>query len=341
MTVLVTGAGGFLGGALTRRLRQEGVPVRSLCRGDYPVLDALGVEIHRGDLQDPEAVGRAVRGCQAVFHVAAKAGVWGKREDFWQTNVVGTRNVLTSCRKEGVNRLIYTSTPSVIHAGGDVEGVDESAPYPSHFHAPYPETKAIAEREVLAANGPELRTVALRPHLIWGPGDTQLLPRILARARAGRLRMVGKPGKKVDAVYIDNAVSAHLLAWKALEGTGTCQGRAYFITNGEPILTADLINQMLHSGGLPAVHARIPESVAYAAGFILEVVYRLFRITSDPPMTRFMARQLATSHWYSIEAARRDLGYIPEITLEEGMRRLARWLDEERTLAASLPPRGG
>src|SRR5262245_17274506 len=185
MKALVTGGGGFLGGAIVRLLRQHGREARSFTRTAYPWLDELGVEPVLGDVADPAAVERAVAGVDVVFHVAARAGVWGRHADFFATNVTGTGNVIAAMKKHAVRKLVYTSTPSVVHDGGDLEGADESVPYPKHFVAAYPETKALAEQAVLAANGPELATVALRPHLIWGPGDPHLVPRILERARAG------------------------------------------------------------------------------------------------------------------------------------------------------------
>ncbi len=323
MKVLVTGGGGFLGGAVARSALARGWQVRSVARGDYPHLREAGMETHRGDLAEPGVAHKAVEGCDAVFHVAAKAGVWGSYESYHRSNVTATEQLLDACRKQGVKRFIYTSTPSVIHAGGDVEGIDESAPYPDHFETHYPKTKAIAEKMVLKASGPELGTVALRPHLIWGPGDTQLIPRILARAKAGRLRFVGDGQKLIDSVYIDNAAQAHMQACDALANPqAACAGKAYFITQGEPVPTADLINRILGAAGLPPCTKTVPVKVAYAAGAMLEGVYGLFRIASEPPMTRFVAKQLSTAHWYDITAAKRDLGYKPTITLDEGIEKL-------------------
>lgn len=322
MKALVTGGGGFLGGAIVRLLRERGDEVRSFSRGDYPQLRALGVETIQGDITDEGAVAKAVAGCDAVFHVAAKAGVWGYYAEFYAPNVIGTQYVIAACRKARVPRLIYTSTPSVTFSGEDQEGVDESAPYPYHFLSHYASTKAEAERLVLAANGKELITVALRPHLIWGPGDTQLVPRIVERAKRGRLRLVGDGQKRVDATYIDNAALAHLLAADKLAPGADCAGRAYFITNGEPWPLAKIVNAILDAAGLPPVTKRIPPAAAYAAGAVLELTYGILGIRREPTMTRFVARQLATAHWYDISAAKRDLGYEPIVSMEEGLRRL-------------------
>ena len=320
--ILVTGGSGFLGSAVARQLVARGDKVRSLQRGDTPQLTALGVEVVRADLVDRQAVIDAAKGCDAVLHIGAKAGVWGRHEDYYRTNVIGTRNVIDACVENRIPRLIYTSTPSVIHAGGDVEGVNESAPVATHFDTAYPATKAEAESMVLAANSATLATVALRPHLIWGPNDPQLTARILARGRTGRLRLVGGGLKKIDSVYIDNAVSAHLLALDRLGTAAACAGKVYFISQGEPMRQYDLINGILAAGGLPPCSKSISPVAAYVVGAVLEFIWRLTGRTDEPMMTRFLARQLATAHWYDISAAKRDLGYVPQVSIVEGLQRL-------------------
>jgi nucleoside-diphosphate-sugar epimerase len=322
MRALVTGGGGFLGGAIVRQLRARGDTVRSFSRRTYLHLDAAGVEQRVADLSNADTVAGAAAGCDVVFHVAAKAGIWGPADEFFRANVVGTRNVLAACRQHGVRRLVFTSTPSVIGSGRDIEGDNESLPYPNSYIAEYPRTKARAEIEVLEANGPELATVALRPHLIWGPGDPHLVPRLVARARAGRLRQVGDGKNTVDVTYIDNAAAAHLLAADRLAPGSPIAGRPYFISQGEPVPLWPFINQILELAGLQPVTRRIPARVAYAVGAVLEAVYGLFGIRSEPPMTRFVAQQLSASHWFDITAARRDLGYEPAVSTEEGLRRL-------------------
>jgi 2-alkyl-3-oxoalkanoate reductase len=322
MKALVTGGGGFLGGAVVRLLRARGDAVRSFTRSAYPWLDELGVEQSLGDLADAEAVERAAAGCDLVFHVAARAGMWGRYADFYRTNVTGTENVIAACRKHGIRKLVNTSTPSVVHARADIEGADESLPYPKHFDAPYPETKALAEKAVLAANGPDLATVSLRPHLIFGPSDPHLIPRVLERARAGKLRRVGSRPVKVDVTYIDNAADAHLLAADKLDVGTPPAGKVYFISNGEPVELWAFIDRVLAEAGSPPVTRTVSAWKARLAGRLLEWVYWAFRLPGEPPMTRFVANQLATSHWYDISAARRDLGYEPKVTVEEGLRRL-------------------
>lgn len=322
MRALVTGGGGFLGSAIVRRLLAGGHGVRSLSRGHYPALERLGVEQVQGDVADPAAVSRAVANCDIVFHVAAKAGVWGSFRDYHRANVVGTENVIAACRKRGVGRLVFTSSPSVVGGGHDIAGGDESLPYPKRYLAHYPRTKAEAERAVLAANGPDLAAVSLRPHLIWGPGDNHLIPRLIERAKTGQLRIVGDGTNKVDVTYVDNAAAAHVLAADRLTPGSPAAGKAYFISQGEPVVLWEFVNRVLALAGLPPVTRRVSLRKAYAAGAVLEATYRLLGKTDEPRMTRFLAVQLATSHWFDITAARRDLGYEPAVSTEQGLRRL-------------------
>ena len=332
MKILVTGANGFVGAAVAARLVARGDVVRGFSRG---VGDTGGVEFMRGDLADRDRVFRAVKGCDAVVHVAAKTGPFGLRRAFYRANVQGTEHIIDACRTHGVRTLVYTSSPSVVFDGGDLEGIDESRAYARHFEAAYPKTKAIAERLVLAVDGPDLHTVALRPHLIWGPGDRHLVPRILERGARGRLRRVGRTSKRVSVTYIDDAARAHVLALDRLSAGGVeaerIRGKPYFITSGEPIELWAMIDAVLAAGGLPPVTKTVPARVAYAIGAALEAFHWLARRDREPLMTRWIARELSTSHWFDISAARRDLGYQPEVTLSEGMARLAASLDTSST----------
>jgi 2-alkyl-3-oxoalkanoate reductase len=326
MNALVTGGGGFLGAAIVRRLRERGDCVHSFSRRRYAELDPMGVTQHQGDLADAIAVSRAAAGCDIVFHVAAKAGVGGRYRDYHRANVLGSANVLTACRHHGIRRLVYTSSPSVVFNGRDMAGVNESVPYSSHYDSVYPQTKAIAERMILRANNAVLATVSLRPHLIWGPGDNHLIPRILARARAGRLRRIGSEAKRIDSVYIDNAADAHLRAADRLAPGSPIAGKVYFVTQGEPVPLWDLVNRILHAASLGPVTSSIPVRLAYGMGWLLETVYAVFRPQEEAPLTRFVARELATTHWFDIAAARCDLDYEPKVSMEEGLRRLTIWL---------------
>jgi 2-alkyl-3-oxoalkanoate reductase len=329
--VLVTGGGGFLGTGLVRLLSQRGLAVRSLSRRLYPHLQALGVEQVQGDIADPQVVTHAVEGCQTIFHTAAKAGIWGRDRDYERTNVQGTHNVIAACRTHGSRRIIYSSSPSVVFSGLDLEGVDESVPYSARFEAAYPETKARAEQIILASNMASLATISIRPHLIWGPGDNNLLPRILARARRGQLRRIGSRDPLIDPIYIDNAAEAHLMAADRLEPGSLIAGRTYFVTQGETIPLWVMINHFLEAAGMAPVKRSVSRPLAFAAAGLLELVYVLSRRVQEPPMTRFLARQLSTTHWFNIDAARRDLGYQPRVSITEGLRRLEVWLKSNRS----------
>jgi nucleoside-diphosphate-sugar epimerase len=328
--VLVTGGGGFLGTALIKPLVQRGLTVRSLSRRLYPHLEELGVDQLQGDVADGQVVSRAVAGCQTVFHTAAKAGIWGPSQEYERTNVEGTRNVIAACRAHGARRLIYSSSPSVVFNGLDMEGADERAPYSRRFEAAYPETKARAEQMVLEASSECLATIALRPHLIWGPGDNNLLPRILARAEGGHLRRIGRRDPLIDPIYVDNAALAHLLAADRLDPGSPIAGRIYFVTQGETIPLWDMINHFLEAAHLAPVQKSVSRPLALAVAGLIELTYVLSRRRQEPPMTRFLARQLSTTHWFNIDAARRDLGYEPRVSIDEGLRRLEQWLERDQ-----------
>ena len=325
--ILVTGGGGFLGKAIVRELMARGHKVTSFSRHRHPELDTMGVRQLGGDIANAGAVKDAVRGQDAVFHTAAKAGVWGDFESYHRANVVGTRNVIVACHSCRVPFLVHTSSPSVVFDGSDMEGVDETVPYPNRYHAPYPQTKTMAEKEVLAAAGKRLRTIALRPHLIWGPEDNHLVPRILKKA--DRLRQVGDGTNRVDTIYIDNAALAHVLALEALEHNPAVSGKAYFVSDDAPIRLWEMVDRILAAGGKQSVRRKISPRAAYAIGTVMELVYRAMRISDEPPMTRFVARELATSHWFDISAAKRDLGYRPTVSIEEGLELLQCWLKKK------------
>lgn len=315
-TALVTGGTGFLGRHIVERLLAQGRSVTVLARHAAEDLEKRGVRFITASLDDAAAMRTACADVETVYHVAAKVGVWGNYQDFYRTNVLGTRALLESCLFHGVRHLIYTSTPSVIYNGDDLADADESYPLTTRCPSPYPLTKAIAEREVLAANSKALRTVALRPHLIWGVGDPHLVPRILTQARAGHLRIVGKGTNRVDMVHVENAADAHLLAETALH-TGA-DGRAYFITNDEPVLLWHWINQLLVALDERPIRKQVPLRTAKAVGAICEGLWRVLPLRGEPPMTRFVAAELAKDHWFDLSAAKRDLGYTPRISMAEG-----------------------
>jgi len=315
---LVTGGTGFLGRRLVLRLLAQGRRVTVLSRRSDPDLAARGVRFVCASLDDAAAVRAACAGQESVFHTAARVGVWGRYADFYKTNVLGTEALLAGCREHGVARLVYTSTPSVVYNGCAIAGGDESLPLTVRCPSPYPLTKALAERAVLAAHSAALRTVALRPHLIWGVGDPHLVPRLLAAARRGRLRVVGDGKNRVDMVHVENAVDAHLLAEVALQRAGI-GGRAYFITNGEPVVLWAWINALLVALGERPVTRQLSLRRATLLGGLCEGLWRgLPFLRGEPPMTRFVAAELAKDHWFDIGAARRDLGYVPRVSMEQG-----------------------
>ena len=322
----VVGGGGFVGKALATALKRAGHSVVSLSRGSYPDLEALGIECVQADISDGTAAWwQALRGCDGVFHTAAKVDMWGPYAGFFRTNVIGTRNVVEACQRAGVKRLVFTSSPSVIHDGSNLCGVDESYPYPHTFDAFYPMTKAQAEQEVLAADTPgALRTVALRPHLIWGPGDTHLVPTIVERAKAGRLRRIGDGSNLVDLTYIDDCVAAHICAMRTLEtAPNQAGGRAYFISQGDPVPMWAWIDDVLRAHGLEPVNRSLSTKAAMLAARIMEAVsrgLRLVGIQTKPLLTRFLVSEMATSHYFSIENAKRDLGYLPSRSVADALK---------------------
>ncbi len=334
MKALVTGGGGFLGLYIVEQLKERGDEVRVFSRGEYPRLTELGVECVRGDIRNADVVANAVQGSDIVFHVAAVPGIWGSWEQYHEINTLGTEHVINACRKHGVPKLVYTSSPSVIYDGNDHENADESLPYPEpeQFLAHYPHSKMLAEKSVLAANdGRSLATCALRPHLIWGPRDNHLIPRLIRRAKSGRLRRIGDGTNLISMSYVENVATAHLQAADALDFDSPVAGEAYFINEPEPVNLWGWIDELLTRAGLPPLKKKISAKKAYRIGQICEHVYRFLRLPGEPPMTRFLASQLSGSHYYSIAKAQRDFGYAPRITVEQGMANLE---PELRALAA-------
>lgn len=331
MRVLVTGGGGFVGGAIVRELLARGYEVSSMSRGAIPELAALGVHCVRANLGDAAAVQRALAGHELVFHCAAKAGIWGSAAELQRTNVDGTRHVLDACRAHGVRRLVFTSSPSVCFDGRDHVRASNDLPRAQRFLAPYPRTKAAAEALVLAANGAHgLATVALRPHLVFGPGDPHLLPRLVERARRGKLAIVGRGDNEVSLTYVENAALAHVVAAEALSLDAPHAGRAYFLGNREPVALWPWIDALLARLSIPPVRRRVPFALAYSAGATLELAWRALHLAGEPPMTRFLAAQLASSHSYDLAPAERDFGYVERVPMDEAVARSVAWLQHPR-----------
>ena len=322
MKVLVIGGGGFLGSGITRKLIKEGNEVSILGRKEYPEFKNL-VNSIKADVRNRSDMVLAIKGQDVVFHTVSIPGIWGNYNDYYLTDVKGTQNIIYACLINNVKKLIYTSSPSVIFNGCDMNGVDENTPYPDKYLCHYSKTKAIAEKAVLAANGSNnLATVCLRPHLIWGPGDPHLFPRLFNRSKNRKLFCVGKGENLVDMIYIDNAVDAHIKASKHLRVDGPVAGNCYFISDGKPVNLWKWIKSLLQLLGLPPVTQSISYGNARLLGAILENVYKIFRIKNEPPMTRFLAAQLAKSHYFNITKACNDFNYKPIISPEEGMKML-------------------
>ena len=326
--VLVTGANGFLGRYVVEQHAERGDEVVAFCRSDAPDFGFANVHVVRGDLTDASTVRQTCRGVEVVQHVAGVAGVWGPWERYHNGNMLATQYVIEASRAAGVRALVYTSSPSVTFDGRPQEGVDESTPYPSRWLCHYPHSKALAEQSVLQAAGDDLRTCALRPHLIWGPRDRHLIPRLIERAKTGRLRRVGDGTNLIDMVYVENAAAAQLAAADELLDGGAANGKAYFISQGEPVRCWEWIDQILALANLPPVRKQISIRAAYAVGAVCEAVYRTFGLNGEPPMTRFVALQLGLPHYFDVSAARSDFGFEPTVTIDVGMQKLADWLKD-------------
>lgn len=326
-TALVTGGAGFLGKAIVKKLIEKKIKVISFSRQFYPELEDLRVQQIQGNIGCKHDILKACKGVDTVFHVAAKPSLWGSYQDFYHTNVLGTKNTITACLKNKVKQLIYTSSPSVIFDGTDMENIDESVPYPKKYLAFYPQTKAMAEKLVKKASK-SLNTIILRPHLIWGPEDNHLVPGIISRAK--RLKVIGKKDDLVDTVYIDNAADAHILASEKLFLNPSLSGNIYFITQDEPVSKWELANKFLKTAGLAPINGYMSARTAYTAGALFEFVYKMLRIQKEPLMTRFAAKELATSHWFDISRAKKDLGYYPKISIKQGLKELKKWFDANK-----------
>jgi nucleoside-diphosphate-sugar epimerase len=318
MKILVTGGGGFLGSAVCRQLAGLGHAVIAYQRSPADHLHDHGVVSRQGSITDYPNLLNASQGCDAVVHTAGKAGIWGKDEDFRAVNVTGTANVIRACREHGIRFLVHTSSPSIVHAGGDIEGADESLPLATHFSAPYPATKAEAERLVIKTSDGELMTTALRPHLIWGPGDPHILPRLLDKAKGGSLALPA-PEKIIDTVFVENAALAHVMALEELTASARCAGKAYFVTNNEPLPQGEIIGKLLAALGVDVKIRAVPAAVAKTAGALVEKAWRTLSLKGEPPVTRFSVEQLATAHWYDTSAATRDFGYRPTTSIAQGL----------------------
>ena len=317
MRVLVTGASGLLGRAVAASVLAAGHEVRTLQRSASKVEGATDV---LGSVTDATSVDRATAGVDAIVHLAAKVSLAGDPAEFDAVNVGGTLRLLRAAAEHGVGRFVYVSSPSVAHSGSSIVGDDAEPADPLRARGDYARTKATAELMALAADSESLAVVAVRPHLVWGPGDTQLVARIVERASQGRLPLLGKGAALIDSTYIDNAASAIAAA---LERAPDVHGNSYVITNGEPRPVAELLDGMCRAAGVPTPRWSVPAGLARAAGSVIEAVWRVRPGVDEPPMTRFLAEQLSTAHWFDQRRTRADLQWEPAVSLDEGFRRLA------------------
>jgi 2-alkyl-3-oxoalkanoate reductase len=321
MNALVTGGGGFIGSALVHELVKKGFKVRSFSRNDYPALRKIGVDVRRGDISDINSILKASENTDIIFHVAAKAGTSGHYRDYYRINVEGTSNIIHACKVNKIKYLVYTSSASVVFDGNNIEGSDESLPYPARPVSHYTATKAIAEQLILKADSPDLRTLALRPHLVYGQGDNHLFPGIISRAKTGRLRKIGGCKNLVDISFIDNVVMAQINAAHAIINNPGVAGEAYFITNGEPVLLWDFLDMILQASGLEPLKKRVPIWVATIISHLSEAIQRISANDQDM-LTPFLVRELTRSHWFDISKARKYLNYNPLISNLEGLRKM-------------------
>ena len=324
----VTGGGGFLGRYICRKLVEQQIEVVSISRSSHPHLERMGVCCKEVDIIDLKKLTEAFAGCDAVIHTAAKAGIWGSKKEYEAVNVVGTQNVVNACLSQGIKYLVYTSSPSVVFCGGDISGGDETLTYSDSHFCHYATTKRQAEQIVLGScKRKNFFCCALRPHLIWGPGDPHFLPRLLDRARRGTLKKIGKGNNKVDVIHVENAAEAHIQAlFSMVEEPQKISGKSYFLGQEKPVKMCNFIELLLNSQGVFPQWKSISFPVAYFMGIVFEGLYKVvgrFKY-KEPPITRFLALQLSRSHYFSHHRAQRDFGYFPKVSIDAGMRMLSR-----------------
>jgi nucleoside-diphosphate-sugar epimerase len=330
-TVLVTGGGGFLGSYVIKDLLASGYKVVSFSRKPYPRLEKLGVRCVLGTISNPQDIERALKGVDAVIHTAALAAIWGKYEDFYETNVVGTKNLISVMKRMGIQYLVYTSSPSIVFDGESIEGDDESMPLATQNLAHYPATKKLAEIEVKNQVDGKFFAVCLRPHLIWGPNDPHFFPRLREKAKMNRIKQVGDGQNLVDTIYVENAAIAHRQALEALMKNHSLSGNSYFLGQEKEILCWQFIKDLVAASGERPKFSKVPLWLAYSLGAVLELFYGLFKIYDrEPAMTKFMALQLAKSHYFSHKKAFEDFGYVPKVSYEDGMLALKAWAQSSK-----------
>ncbi|WP_127715927.1 NAD-dependent epimerase/dehydratase family protein [Halobacteriovorax sp. HLS] len=322
MSILVTGAGGFLGKYIAKLLIEQGHHVVNFSRNSYPELEELGVENRTGDLQDLASIDNALEGITGIFHVAGKVAMWGKWEDFYNVNTVGTMNLIKCAKRRGISKFVYTSTPSVVFGKEEIHGENETLNYPKEYLSLYAKSKMMAEKYVLESNSENFYTCALRPHLIFGPGDQNIIPRLLDAAQKNKLKIVGDGENLVDIIYVENAAKAHVQAFDKLGSGSKVCGQAYFIAQEKPVKLWSFINTILEKKAIAPVKKKISLRKAYFIGSVIEFILRSFRIWNvHPPMSRFVALQLSKSHYFSHGKALEHFDYSPEVSIEQAIDR--------------------
>lgn len=322
MKILVTGGGGFLGTYICKELLKSDHEVINFSRNSYMHLEEIGIKTIKGNISNYDDVKNAMDGIEGIFHVAALAGVWGDKKTYYNINTLGTQNIVNAAKEFGIKNLVYTSTPSVVFGFDDIENGDESLDYPDNYLTHYAHTKSLAEKYVLDNCDDNFHAVAIRPHLIWGPGDPHIIPRLIEKARDGKLKRVGDGNNLVDIVYVENAAIAHVMAFNKLVKDSSISKRAYFIGEEKPVKLWDFIDQILHHAGVELIEDSISFKKAYFIGHVLEIIYQILGIQKpEPPMTRFVACQLAKSHYFSHKRAYDDFGYRPVTSIEQGLQK--------------------
>ena len=320
----MTGTGSLLLGGVASELLRRGDEVVCLQRRPAAFMGHQNAHEVLADICNTDAVALAAKGCDAIIHGAARVGVVGSQKEFYDTNVLGTENILRAAEQQSISRLVFVSTPSVAHTGASLVGAPAGQAEIGRSRSYYAESKAIAERTVLNARNSQLAVVAIRPHLVWGPGDTQLVGRIVERAKSGRLAVVGTGNALVDSTYIDNAISAHIAALDALHIGSACDGKAYVVSNGEPRTVNELMRSMCESAGVPFEPRHLSLTLGIRLGALVERLWPLMQ-SSEPPITRFIAEQLGTAHWFDQRVVHNDLKWAPSVTLDEGFKQLTQW----------------
>ncbi len=323
MNILVTGATGFLGFHICEILIEQGHKVYNFSRSHSDELEDIGVTTRKGDLQVIDSINSALDGIDAIFNVASKVGMWGKWEDFYNINYIGTKNLVDLAIKKNIKYFIHTSTPSVVFGKEPIVNGDEHCPYPEEYISLYAKSKSLGEKYALSKACEGFKVCSIRPHLIYGQRDKNIIPRLIQARTDKKLKIIGNGDNIVDVIHVTNAAHAHIDAFNELRQDAKNNGKAYFIGQESPVKLWDFINKILKKKNLPPVKTKISLRLSYMIGYLIEIFLKTFRIYNiHPPMTRFVALQLGTSHYFSHENAKRDFGYHVRLSLEDSLEQI-------------------